>query len=110
MFKKYLYLTNTSKQNRDHFKNYAKTISERVKDKKNIKILDVASNDGTFLNFFKNKKFFKLGVDPAINLKRYAQKKGILQLVLYFNNKSSDYIKSKYGLFDVITANHVCSC
>ena len=109
MFKKYLYLTNTSKQNRDHFKNYAKTISERVKDKKNIKILDVASNDGTFLNFFKNKKFFKLGVDPALNLKRYAQKKGILQLVLYFNNKSSDYIKSKYGLFDVITANHVCA-
>ena len=56
MFKKYLF-NNTSKQNRDHFKNYAKTISERLKIKKNIKILDVASNDGTFLNFLKIKNF-----------------------------------------------------
>ena len=37
MFDKYLYLTNTSKQNRDHFKNYAKNISNRVKKKKILK-------------------------------------------------------------------------
>ena len=59
------------------------------------------------LNFLKIKNFLS-GVDPAHNLKRY-QKKGILQLVLYFNNKSSNYIKSKYGLFDVIAINHVCA-
>ena len=109
MFDKYLYLTNTSKQNRDHFKNYAKNISNRVKKKKNIKILDVASNDGTFLNFFKSKKYYKLGVDPARNVKKYAKEKGINQLILYFNEETSRSIKSKYGLFDVITANHVCA-
>ena len=109
LFERYLYLTNTSKPNRDHFRDYAQKISNRIKDNKEIKILDVASNDGTFLNFFKNKKFYKLGVDPARNLKKYAQKKGIKQLVLYFNNQTSKFIKSKYGLFDIITANHVCA-
>lgn len=34
MFDKYLYLTNTSKQNRDHFKDYALDLTSRVKEKK----------------------------------------------------------------------------
>ena len=109
MFDKYLYLSNTSKQNRDHFKNYSLDIEERVKEKKRIKILDIASNDGTFLKFFNKRKFNKLGVDPAKNLRVYARKNGINQLSQYFNYNNSKSIKSKYGTFDVITANHVCA-
>ena len=109
MFDSYLYLTNTSKQNRDHFKDYALDLSNRVKDKKKINILDVASNDGTFLKFFDSKKFYKLGVDPARNLSIYAKNLRIKQLVLYFNYQSSKLIKLKYGSFDIITANHVCA-
>ena len=39
LFDKYLYLTNTSKQNRDHFKDYALDLSNRVKEKKNKYII-----------------------------------------------------------------------
>ena len=109
MFDKYLYLTNTSKQNRDHFRNYALDLKNKVKKKKKIKILDIASNDGTFLKFFNKKKFDKLGVDPAKNLNIYAKQKNIEQITLYFNYNSSKFIKSNYGTFDIISANHVCA-
>ena len=116
LFSNYLYLTNTSSQNLKHFKKYSKSLREKyllLNKKKNIKkrisILDVASNDGSFLNFFKKKEFKRLGVDPAKNLKRITEKKGIQQLALFFNYKQSQNIKKKYGTFEIISANHVCA-
>ena len=55
MFDDYLYLTNTSRQNVDHFKSYATKIKKIMNSKQKLSILDIASNDGTFLKFF-NKK------------------------------------------------------
>ena len=70
MFSNYLYKSNTSKKNLIHFKNYANDIKKKLKNN-SAKILDIASNDGTFLNFFEKKRFFRLGIDPAKNLKSY---------------------------------------
>ena len=108
MFSNYLYKTNTSQKNYLHFKIYANEIKKIFKNK-NAKILDIASNDGTFLNFFEKKKFFRLGIDPAKNLKKLSLKKGIEQLDTFFKKKKSENIKKKYGKFDIITANHVCA-
>tara|TARA_B100001250_G_scaffold379041_1_gene369389 strand:+ start:45 stop:1286 length:1242 start_codon:yes stop_codon:yes gene_type:complete len=108
MFSNYLYKTNTSKKNFLHFKSYANEIKKMFKNR-NTKILDIASNDGTFLNFFKKKKFFRLGIDPAKNLKKLSLKKGITQIDDFFTMKKSENIKKKYGKFDIITANHVCA-
>jgi 2-polyprenyl-3-methyl-5-hydroxy-6-metoxy-1,4-benzoquinol methylase len=108
MFSNYLYKTNTSYKNFLHFKRYATEINKIYK-KKNGKILDIASNDGTFLNFFDKKKFFRLGVDPAKNLKKITTSKGILQIDDFFTNKYSAIIKKKFNQFDIITANHVCA-
>ena len=108
MFSNYLYKTNTSKKNFLHFKSYANEIKKMFKNR-NTKILDIASNDGTFLNFFEKKKFFRLGIDPAKNLKKLSLKKGITQIDDFFTKKKSENIKKKYGKFDIITANHVCA-
>ena len=108
MFNNYLYKTNTSYKNYLHFKNYADEIKRNFK-KKDGKILDIASNDGTFLNFFDKKKFFRLGIDPAKNLKKISNKKGITQIDSFFTKKNSIKIRKKYQQFDIITANHVCA-
>ncbi len=108
MFSNYLYKTNTSRKNFLHFKNYAKEVSKLFKKKKG-KILDIASNDGTFLNFFNKKRFLRLGIDPAKNLKKLTNDKGIIQIDNFFTKKNSNQIKKKYGQFDIITANHVCA-
>ena len=108
MFINYLYKTNTSYKNFLHFKNYASKIKKLYKNK-NGKILDIASNDGTFLSFFNKKNFFRLGIDPAKNLKKEANKKGIIQIDNFFTKKNSEKIKRKFQQFDIITANHVCA-
>jgi len=108
MFVNYLYKTNTSKKNYLHFKNYANKIEKLFKKKRKINILDIASNDGTFLSFF-DKKNFRLGIDPAKNLKKIAEKKGIKQIDKFFTHKNSISLKKKYGSFKIITANHVCA-
>ena len=109
LFENYLYLTNTSKQNRKHFKDYCSEISKKTRKEKKVKILDIASNDGTFLKFFKKKKFFKIGIDPAKNLLKFAKKNKIKQLPIFFTEKNSLILLKKYGKFDVITANNVCA-
>ena len=108
MFSNYLYKTNTSYKNFLHFKNYAEKIKKRF-SRKGGKILDIASNDGTFLNFFNKKKFFRVGIDPAKNLKKLTTNRGIIQIDDFFTEKTSFKIKKKYQKFDIITANHVCA-
>ena len=108
MFNNYLYLTNTSEQNRAHFKKYAHEVSKKFKNY-NSSILDIGSNDGTFLSFFNKKNFFRVGIDPAKNLAKFTKKIGIRQLPIFFTKKNSEIIKKKIGGFDIITANHVCA-
>lgn len=107
MFSNYLYKTNTSIKNYLHFKDYAHEITKLYKN--NGSILDIASNDGTFLNFFDKNKFLRIGIDPAKNLKKIANSKGIEQIDDFFTKTKSNQIKKKYNQFDIITANHVCA-
>ena len=44
-----------------------------------------------------------------ISIPFLAKKLGIKQLSLYFNYNNSKFIKSNYGTFDIISANHVCA-
>ena len=89
MFDDYLYLTNTSKQNVDHFKSYAAKVAKIMNSKQKLSILDIASNDGTFLKFFNKKKYNRLGIDPAKNLSKFSKKLGISQLQMYFTFSNS---------------------
>jgi 2-polyprenyl-3-methyl-5-hydroxy-6-metoxy-1,4-benzoquinol methylase len=109
MFDDYLYLTNTSRQNVDHFKSYAKKIKKIMNTKEKLSILDIASNDGTFLKFFNKKKYNRLGIDPAKNLSKFTKKLGISQLQMYFTFDNSKIIKKRFKRFNIITANHVCA-
>ena len=62
-----------------------------VKNSKNYNssILDIGSNDGTFLSFFNKKNFFRVGIDHAKNLVKFTKKIGIRQLPIFFTKKNS---------------------
>ena len=110
MFKNYLYVSGTSPVLRNHFQIYAKKMIEKFKLKKNDFILDIASNDGTFLENFTIKKFKNVvGVDPAKNLRQLNQKKKIKINTFFFDYKKSFFLKAKYKSFKLITANNVCA-
>ena len=109
LFKNYLWVTGTSKKI-NIYKSvfYRKTNLILGKDQKNKKILEIASNDGTFLETFnKNNKYEVLGVDPAKNLIPIAKSKGIRTINKFYNIKTAKFIKEKYGKFHFIYARNV---
>ena len=109
LFENYMYVSGTSPVLVKHFENYFNEIKKTLKlNKSKDKILDIACNDGTFLNFFKKDKFKNvIGIEPARNLRYLNKKKKIDINTTFFNHKNSFYFKKKYKEFKVITANNV---
>ena len=109
LFKNYMYVSGTSPVLVKHFENYFKKIKKTIRlDKKKDKILDIACNDGTFLNFFKKDKFKNvIGIEPARNLRYLNKIKKIDINTAFFDYKNSFYFKKKYKEFKIITANNV---
>ena len=61
---------------------------------KKSKVLEIASNDGSFIKILKEKfKSFVVGVDPARNLSKTANSKKIFTINKYFNFELSHSIK-----------------
>ena len=76
LFENYLYVSGTSKVLAEHFKKYSEKMIKKFNLNNNSRILDIACNDGTFLENFTKKKFKNvIGVEPAKNLRKLNLKK-----------------------------------
>ncbi len=70
-------------------------------------VVDIGSNDGSLLTFFKAYGCKVLGIDPAENIIKIAELNGISTEAALFDAQSAKKIKKKYGTADVITATNV---
>ena len=77
MFSNYLYVPSTSTTMLDHFQSMAHDLIERFAFTGDDLIIDIGSNDGTLLNYFRQKGLSVLGIDPASNLAHLARMKGV---------------------------------
>ena len=77
LFENYVYVSGTSPVFVDHFSNYAKDIVKQYNPSSDNYVLDIGSNDGTFLRFFKNMGYKIIGVDPAKEISKKATEEGI---------------------------------
>ena len=108
MFSNYLYVSGTSKVLVNHFKNYCNKMISKFKLKKDDFILDIACNDGTFLECFVKKKFKNVvGIEPAKNLRKINEQKNIKINTIFFDEQKSKILEKKYKKFKLITANNV---
>jgi len=107
LFENYVYVSGTSPIFVKHFEDYAEYILENYSPSKTSLVLDIGSNDGTLLQFFKDAKYSVLGIDPAREIARNASKKGIETLTNFFNYELAVKIRQKYGSLSVISANNV---
>ncbi len=107
MFNNYLYLSSTSKQFRDHFLNFAKKIKKELSLNDKSVVVDIGSNDGIFLEPLKNLGIKAIGVEPAKNVAKIANSKGLFTLTKYFDDKTVIKIKNDFGKVDVVTAFNV---
>lgn len=99
--KDYGYRTGINKTMTNHVKDIVGQAKKIVKLKKGDNVLDIASNDGTLLNFY-GKEFVKVGIDPILNKYKKFYKKINHKIPNFFSSKALK--KTKIKKFKVITA------
>ncbi len=106
MFSNYLYTSSTSLSFRNHFIESAKNYIKQLNLKKNKSyIIDIGSNDGIALKPFKDQGFKKiLGIEPAKNLAKLANKNNIKTFNGFLESKNLKKIKKNA---DLILASNV---
>lgn len=98
----YGYRTGLNKTMTNHVHKVVQDINKIIKIKKGDYVLDIGSNDGTMLNFYKN-DVVKVGVDPII-YKFIDNYKNINYPINSFFNKKNIIQKIKNKKFKAITA------
>lgn len=107
LFDNYLYFSSFS----DVFLKHAEAMAQSLIDKfaldSNSLVMEIGSNDGYLLNFFKAKGIPVLGIEPAKNIARVANEKGIPTMDVFFGSDSVDRILQERGQADIIIGNNV---
>jgi len=107
MFRNYLYIPSTSETMLLHFKTMAEEIIKEYNLTGRDLVIDIGSNDGTLLTYFKEKEIRVLGIDPATNLAQIATMKGIRTIDDFFTTNLALKIVREEGPVKVITATNV---
>ena len=105
---KYPFFTSSSEVMKLHFQNYSNYLKKNY-IKNNSKIIEIGSNDGTFLSNFKNSNLNYVGFEPSSNVAELANQSGIKTINSFFGINSLDLVKDFVKQTDVIfAANVIC--
>ena len=106
MFNKdYPFFTGSSEYMKSHFKDYSKFVEKYLKS--NPKIIEIGSNDGTFLKNFDLQNCKIMGIEPSKSVADVAIKNNIPTLNDFFNIKNVKNLKEFLGQTDLICASNV---
>ena len=105
LFRDYVYVSGTSPVFVDHFRRYANACSVRLSP--GDLVVEVGSNDGTLLRFFKEAGMRIAGVDPAEDIARAANESGVFTLPRFFDHDTALNIRNNFGPAKLVVANNV---
>jgi 2-polyprenyl-3-methyl-5-hydroxy-6-metoxy-1,4-benzoquinol methylase len=100
----YSYLSGNSKEKINNFNSLISKL-KKISKASNSKILDIGSNDGSFLNLAKKQGFKVLGVEPT-NTAKISKKKGVDTIKKPLDFSLAQKIVRKYSKFNFIVANN----
>ena len=106
IFSDYFYMPSVSATLTKHLEDISEDLNENFFINDKSFIVDIGSNDGTFLNSLKKFTNKILGIDPAKNLSDLANSKGINTLNDFFTNDLSIDISAEYGKADYIVSTN----
>jgi hypothetical protein len=87
MYRKYWYRSGVNESMVAELKNITESARKFVEVKAGDTVLDIASNDGTLLSSWP-KDLFRIGIDPAKNLKQFSEKNANAIVEDFFNAKN----------------------
>ena len=107
VYDQYLYATKTTNALSDYYRLTVNRLINENKISTNNLIIDIGSNDGSFLSEFKNLGMKVLGVEPAKLVSDLANSLGIETLNEYFTKDTVKKIVDTYGLPKLISMNYM---
>lgn len=107
LFSSYIYFTSCMPTPK-HFIDYAKNVASRffLSPHKEL-VVEIGSNDGLLLGAFIESGIRVLGVDPAKNIAKVANERGIPTVADFFTEKLAKQIKEREGKAKIIIGNNV---
>ena len=104
LFEDYRYMSGFSMKS--HFQSYLSDLKNRFSDFKSYDVLEIGSNDGTFLNILNNECKNVVGFEPSKNVSKVAIDSGANVKVDFFNLENAINNNLIEGSFDLITASN----
>ena len=107
IFSDYAYFSSYSESWLLHAKEYASLMIKRFGLDANKRVVEIASNDGYLLQYFKEKDIPVLGIEPAKNVAEAAIQKGINTVVKFFGTQTATELLSQENSADLLIGNNV---
>lgn len=107
IFDDYLYFSSYSDTWLRHAETYAAAMIARLGLSGQSLVVEIASNDGYLLQYFRDAGIPVLGVEPARNVAAVAQDKGIPTDIAFFGTATARRLKQAGAAPDLIAANNV---
>ena len=104
---KYAYFSSISKSWLEHSRKYVYMIMKKLQLNKNSFVVEIASNDGYLLQYFKELNIPCLGIEPASNTAAEARRKGIAVIEDFFGVRLVKELTSKKKNPDLLLGNNV---
>ncbi len=103
----YAYFSSFSKSWLEHSKNYVEMMCGRFGFSENSQVIEIASNDGYLLQFFRQKNVPVLGIEPSLNTAKAAREKGIESWTEFFGTELAQKLVSGNRQGDLLLGNNV---
>ena len=108
LFRDYVYFSSFSDTMLEHAENLVTTVLQERQLGPQSLAMEVASNDGYLLQFYKRASVPVLGIEPAINVARIAEEqRGVRSLPEFFNEELALMLAATGERADVLHANNV---
>lgn len=103
----YAYFSSYSESWLQHCKNYTEMMISRFGFDKDSFVVEIASNDGYLLQYFRQHDIPVLGIEPASNTAEVAIKKGIPTDITFFDTPYARKMKKSGKFANLIIGNNV---
>ena len=107
IFSDYAYFSSYSDSWLEHVASYTEAMVERFGLNAGSHVVEIASNDGYLLQYFVKRGIPVLGIEPAANVARVAEDKGVPTLIKFFGTETATALAASGKQADLLLGNNV---
>jgi len=107
IFSQYAYFSSYSETWLEHARMYTQLMIERFGLDSDSEVVEIGSNDGYLLRYFREMNIPVLGIEPAKNVAKVAEASGIPTIVTFFGSEVATRLRSEGRQADLLIGNNV---